>query len=100
MLDQLRSFEPTRLSIDELVALSAFGRSLVTEFAFQSLPTPEWLSDRMRTLQRAISSRVKDQLELRLKEIQQQEKTLMTPSERRDAIAAERKAIEEALAKA
>jgi len=94
MLTELKKFDPDRANMEELVALSAFAKSYRAEFTALNLEVPEWLDDKTRILQREILARGRDVLEKRLKDARAASAALMTPSEKRAALAAEIAALE------
>jgi hypothetical protein len=98
LVEQLKSFDVERVQLDELLALAAFGKLLRTERESRGLDSPDWLDDRLRTLNREIESRRRDTLELRLKQAKAQAATLLTPTERREKVQAEITALEKQLA--
>jgi hypothetical protein len=98
MLADLKRLDLDRNGVEELVAFAAFAKMLHAEFQARNLPAPEWLDDKIRQLNREITSRGRDALEMRLKEIRAQRTQLMTPSEKREALAAEEAALEAQLA--
>jgi len=83
MLELLKNFVANRLSLDELVTLAAYGRSLRAEYEYHSLDEPSWLDSRLKTLRREIQSRNADELERRKKQIETSLNALKTPAERK-----------------
>jgi hypothetical protein len=100
MLEQLKRFDPDRASIDEMLALAVFATGLRTEYERRNITAPEWLDDKIRTLNREIESHRRDALEMRLKEIRAQKTQLLTPTEKRAALQAEEEALAAQLATA
>lgn len=99
MLDLLRRFDADRSTLEEMLALVTFGKSLRAEYEARGIMVPEWLSEKLRVLNREIESHRRDALELRLKEIRAEQTRLQTPAERREALAKEQEQLEAALAK-
>lgn len=98
MLQELKKLDLDRLALDEALVYAAFAKSLHAEYDARNIPAPEWLDDRIRQLNREITSRGRDALEMRLKEIRAQRSQLMTPTEKREALAAEEAALAAQLA--
>lgn len=96
MLKQLRDFNPENTDVDEMIALSAFGRALAAEYAALSLDAPEWLGTQMASIGREINSRLSDLRAKRIREIKARLTTLMTADEKRAALKAELSRLEEA----
>ena len=97
MLEALRRFDADRANMEEMLALRAFGRAVVNEFANVAIPAPEWLTDTMTRLGREIDNRRRDELEKRLKEIRASRSTLLTVSEKRAALDAEEAELQQQL---
>jgi hypothetical protein len=99
MLDNLRSFDIDRIHTDEAIALVVFAKGLRAEYETRQMDVPEWLTDKVRSLDRWIASNRRDALELRLKEARAAQAGLMTADQRREKVAADILAIEAELAK-
>lgn len=97
MLNDLKKFDPDRAQMDELVALSAFAKSLRAEYTALNQEIPEWLDDKTRVLLREILSRGRDALEKRLKDARAQAAQLMTPAEKRAQLSKEIAELEKQL---
>jgi hypothetical protein len=93
MLEQLKRLDLDRNQLDDLLAFAAFAKSLHAEYDQRSIAAPEWLDEKIRQLNREITSRGLDALEMRLKEIRAQQTQLLTPSEKREKLAAEEAAL-------
>ena len=98
MIAQLKNFVVDRLDMDELFALSAFGKSIRVEYQERSLPIPVWLEEQLGVLNREILARRRDELEKRLKDIKAQRSTLETASEKRTRLDVEQAELEKQLA--
>lgn len=96
MLKQLRDFHPENTDVDEMVALSAFGRTIAAEYAAISVDAPEWLESQRKVIGREINSRLSDLREKRKREIKARLATLKTAEERRTELSAELARLEEA----
>lgn len=94
MLQLLRSFNPDRADLEDMLALIVFARGLRAAHEEFKVAVPEWLDDKIRALNREIVGKTRDALELRLKEVRQAKTQLMTPSERREALAKEEAELE------
>lgn len=99
MYSQLRQLNLQRAETDELVAILAFGRQMVSTFGSFSIPAPEWLTDNITALEREVRSRHQDMLENRLREIRSRRETLRTAEEKRAAIDREEAELLAALGK-
>lgn len=88
-LDQLRAFDADRTSTDEGIALSLFARQMNEEYERRKFPVPEWLSDKLRVIDRWLEAHRRDILELRLREAKATQSTLLTTAERRDKVTAD-----------
>jgi hypothetical protein len=95
MLQEFKSFNVDAADIDELVALSAFGKQLRGEFEAQKVAVPEYVSDNLNSLAREIDSRMADRRATRIRELKTQRDSLKTAQERRAAIDAELAALGE-----
>ena len=95
MLQEFKNFNVDAASIDELVALSAFGKQLRGEFEAQKVAVPEYVSDNLNSIAREIDSRMADRRATRVRELKAQRDSLKTAQERRDAIDKELAALGE-----
>jgi hypothetical protein len=97
MLDTFRNFTANRLSIDELIVLSAFGRQLRDEYEHQQVDEPDWLAMQLNSLKREIQSRMADKMEKRRSQIKAQLDNLKTPQQRKAELTKELRELETAL---
>jgi hypothetical protein len=98
MLEQFKAFNvETADNLDELVSMSAFGRTLKAEFESQSIAVPEYVNDSMSAIKREIERRVADRRAARVRELRAQEASLQTAAEKREAIKRELAALGEAV---
>ena len=88
MLDELRNLYLDRHEMDRLIALSAFGRSLLTEYAAHEMEPPGWLEENLEALSLEIGRRRKDELRRQLKESRLRMEGLKTVDEKRADLAA------------
>jgi hypothetical protein len=95
MLDEFRNFNVDAATIDELVALSAFGKQLRGEFEAQKVAVPEYVSDNLNSLAREIDTRMADRRATRIRELKAQRDSLKTAQEKRDSIDKELAALGE-----
>ena len=84
-------------SIDDMLLLHLQAKQLRAEYEAFSLEEPEWLTDALRLLSREIRLQTEDRLALQLKELEQQERSLLTTAEKRERLASERRRLEERL---
>lgn len=94
MLRDLKQFVEDQSDLEVMIALSVFAKGLRAEYDAKNIPVPEWLDDRLRQIARAIDGQTRDAKELRLKEIAAEETRLLTSSEKRERLAAERSRLE------
>lgn len=83
MYDKLRQLNLARTETEELVALLTFANSMATTYGEHKLPTPEWLAENREALRREVTSRHRDMLESRLKEVRARREALATVEEKR-----------------
>jgi hypothetical protein len=83
MLQQLRSFDPDRGDLEDVVALSSFAKSFRSEFEHNNLEVPSWLDDKIRELGREIRNRSADNIAMKLKEAKARRAVLRTTEEKR-----------------
>ena len=96
MLEQFRSFNAEKAdNLDELVAMSAFGKQFRSEYEAQNISVPEFVDDNLRAIKREIESRVADRRAARVRELRAQEVSLQTAAEKREAIRRELVALGE-----
>ena len=96
-LEQFRNFNVDGLDIDELVALSLFGRQLRTEYEAHQLEEPDWVDIQLKSLRREIHARNADRLESRRVEINARLDSLKTPGQKKAELIKEREAIDKQL---
>ena len=94
MLTELKRFnEQITTDPEDLLVLAATAKLLKAEFTNRSFPTPAWLDDVTRRIERAIEVQTADRRELRLKQIEAEEEALRTREERRARLQAEKDAL-------
>jgi len=89
MLEQLRKFNKDNSNLEDMMALSAFGKSIQSEYVSRNIPAPEWLTGVLSTLGHEITSKTRDQLEKRKRELQAQAAGLESAETKRARIARE-----------
>lgn len=97
-LDQFRNFNVDGLDIDELVALSLFGKQLRSEYEAHQLEEPEWLDVQLKALRREIITRNANALEARRREIAARLDSLKTPGQKKQELLKEQAEINRKLA--
>ena len=94
LLNTFRTFNVDSTDLDELVALSLFGRQLRTEYEALQLEEPEWVDVQLKTLRREIHARTADYLEARRREINARLESLKTPQQKKQELLKERQDID------
>jgi hypothetical protein len=97
MLQELKSFDANRASIDELMGYAAYGRLLRTEYEVREVEPPEWLGVQLTSLGNEIKAKNRDRLEARLRELNARQESLKTTSEKRAENAREISRLRKAL---
>lgn len=86
MLQQLKALDVDRVAFEELVALQAFGKRMVSEYEELDVPTPDWLESKMLILRRAIAMKLDDQRRKDVREMELELERLTPTQERREAL--------------
>lgn len=89
MLEQFKAFNANKAEIEEIVSLSAFGRSLTAEYVALGVEAPSWVDARQSEIKRELSARLADVREKRKREIRAALTTLRTAEEKRADLAKE-----------
>lgn len=97
--ENLKNLNVNRIDLDSAVELSASAYELRTSYARHQVPSPPWLDDAIRTLDRHITDLTRDRMEMELREIAQQDAADMTATERREVRAKRRAELESRLGK-
>lgn len=101
MLEKLKNLKTESVvALEDLMALSAFATSLLSAYDAHKVAVPEWITDANAALSREIKTRVRDELEARLKKIKAQRESLKTAEEKRAALDREAAELEAALGSA
>lgn len=85
LLERLRRFDADRASMEDLLLMSAVAKLFLAEHAQHDVEPEDWISDRIRSLTRAIDARNHDDLERQLRQAVATREQAMTPQEKRDA---------------
>lgn len=96
--DLLRKADVSGLILDDLVALSRYGKDLRSEFEVLQIEVPVWLDEAQRIVAREVDSRRRDVLQARLREARRQFEALATNEEKRARAKADIDRIEAQLA--
>lgn len=97
VIDELKGLDTNRETLDKLLLLNAQGNLLRGEYDRAQMDVPEWLVGALDTLDSTIKQQSRDNLMLRLKELEQQESGLKTAAERRTEIAAAKEKLQRRL---
>ena len=98
MVEQLRNVDIDRAPVADVMALSAFAKSLRAEYEARQWEVPAWIDDKIRLIGRYIEMQRRDSLELRLAQAKASAATMLTTAERREKVQAEIAALEQQLA--
>lgn len=82
-LTDFKTFQKDRLQMEDLIALSAFGRAYEAEFKAQQVDVPEFVKEQNAVLGREIQAKVGDSKAARIKQIQTKLHSLKTQTELR-----------------
>lgn len=93
-LDELQNFNTDRASLDEMLLVENDANVLRASYERHQIPVPEWLEDQNGAISSEVTRRTTDDLQRRLKEIDQTEAGLLSASEKRDRLAKEREKIQ------
>ncbi len=85
-LQNFKNFTADRLGLEDLVALSAYGRALRAEYEALQVEEPEFISVQLNSLKREIHSREADSREARKRNIKAQLESLKTAAERKNEL--------------
>ena len=97
-LQHLKSFDPARYDLDELVALKSAAAALTATYTSLGLETPEWLGDTNEALDKEIKARSRDMLEKELRETESRLESLKTADEKRTDLKAKQERLRAKLA--
>lgn len=97
-LASFKNFSADRLDVDELIALSAFGKTFKAEFTSLGVDVPEYVDLQLKTLKREVRGRVADKLEADKRRIKAQLDSLKTTSERKAELKKQLDTVEAQLA--
>lgn len=94
LMARLQSLNLNKLELDEAIELSTSAEALRVGYQRHNVSSPVWLDDAIRTLDRYITDRTRDTMEMELRELAAQDAADMSASERREQRKARRAAIE------
>jgi hypothetical protein len=97
-LATFKNFSADRMDVDELIALSAFGKAFKAEFVSLGVDVPEYVDLQLKTLKREVRGRVADKLEADKRRIKAQLDSLKTTSERKAELKKQLDTVEAQLA--
>jgi hypothetical protein len=86
-----------RDSTEDLVAASAFVKSVITEFHSLGMTPPDWVASKERTIRKNLEGRLEEDRKRELMEINQEIDRLATPAEKRQRLAARQRELQEKL---
>lgn len=89
ILDRLKAVDANRLSLDDIVELSAETRALAAEYDRLGVEVPEIVTSKLKSFSREINSRQAEALEKALREKKARLNALKTPEQRRKELEAE-----------
>jgi phage host-nuclease inhibitor protein Gam len=98
IIDELKNLDTDRLSMDDLVGISARARAARTEYELYQLEVPELIDSKLRTLGREINTRKAEKLEKDLHDKKARLEAFKTPQERKAELKKDIKALEDQLA--
>jgi predicted nuclease with RNAse H fold len=96
-LDLLKTFDADRMSFEDMVSLSSYGRRVQEEFEILNVEVPEWLPVSLKSIRRAIRDRVRDKLEKKRRALKAEIEVLKPAEVRRTEKEEELKKLDEAL---
>lgn len=96
-VNALKSYDVDRLALDELVAMAMFAQDLRAAHEQRGVEVPEYLLDATERLNAEVNRRNRDNLMLRLKQAEQAENALKTPTEKRAELAEQRAKLQRQL---
>jgi hypothetical protein len=85
------------VSVDELLALHAFGRGLEGSYKEFQLGTPDWITESLTVLNQEIKAKHRDILSKQLAEAKARRESLRSTEEKRKAVDASIEELEKAL---
>jgi hypothetical protein len=97
MFEQLKQYETDHHSLDELVALEAFGRLVRQGFESRAFEAPAWLDDTLRAISSEIAVMARGALELRLREARARVAVNLSRDERKEQAQKEVERLEKLL---
>ena len=89
IITTIQTSAPDRLSLDELVEISAMGRSVEVEYEKLGVDFPETISQSLKSLRREIKIRAMDSIEKALREKEQKLNAMLPMEDKRKMVADE-----------
>lgn len=86
---ELKMFNADVTQLEDTIALEAFAKALRDRYEAHAIEVPEWLSDALKRLTRAIDAQTTEARELRAKEIKAALDGLATRDEKKAKLQAE-----------
>jgi hypothetical protein len=84
MLERLKRFEASKMSTDEMIELSMYARSILSEYAANDIEVPDFVTDALSLLGREIRAKEEDRLAKELKDLKATAQDDLTAAERRE----------------
>lgn len=97
MLDRLRNLNLEVGDIDDMMAMYAFGQQVKATYNSFAMDAPEWLDANLALLHKEIASRVRGELEARLRKVVLRREALKTREEKRGDLEQEEQRLRERL---
>lgn len=94
---RLKNFDAEQNSLDELIELAAFGKTIAATYADNSIPVPEWLETSLSAVNVEIKRRNQDYLAKELKETEAALAALKTREEKKTELAERQAKLKAAL---
>lgn len=89
MLKDLKNFDAERADVDDMIELSAFARTIYSEYCALAIEPPEWLETQTKAVRREVNNRLADLRAKRVREIKARLSTLKTAEEKRTELTEE-----------
>lgn len=86
LLGKLRNFDSDQHELEELIVLSAFGKTLSKEYSDLDLEEPNWLAESNLSIGKALLQRRDDMIAKEMRETEAALDMLKTNAERKDEL--------------
>lgn len=80
----IKNFDPERVDVDEMIAISADARLLTAEYTFLNVKAPEWLDEKSAEIKRAVGNAFAAIKARRARELKARIATTLTAAEKRE----------------